>query len=179
MDFEITKDIVTTVAAAVGMGLGIYNYLRARRADRVRMRITPQASSYQGRDLLSGRDFYLHNKDRFDLNHSYAPPDTLSIEVLNLSGFPVTVSEVGLRSRWRKRRLILANPILPDGRPWPRKLESRDHVTVSFDLTQLIDSAHLAAVTHAYATTTCGATCRGTSGALREFVRLIGRATVS
>ena len=128
--------------------------------------------------MLTGRDFYLHNKDRFDFNHSNAPPDTLSIEVLNLSGFPVTVTEVGLRSRWRKRRLILANPILPDGQPWPRKLGPRDHVTVSFDLTQLIESAHLSTVTHAYATTTCGATNRGTSGALREFVRLIGRTTV-
>ncbi|THF61974.1 hypothetical protein [Pseudothauera rhizosphaerae] len=163
------KDIITAIAALVGMVLGIYNYLHARAADRVRLRVVPKSSSYQGKDF-TGREFYLHNKDRFDIHHPTYPPDTLSVEVVNLSKFPVTVDEIGLRSRWRKTRLVLVNPVLADRGPWPRKLEPRESVTASFDLTSLIDSDHLPSVTHAYATTICGSTCLGESGALKELV---------
>jgi hypothetical protein len=170
------KDAITSIAAVVGMILGVYNYFHARGGDRVRLRVIPKASSYQGADH-AGRRFYLHNRDRYDVNHLTARPDTLSIEVINLSKFPVTVDEVGLRPRWSKRRFVLVNPVLPDEKPWPRKLEPRESVTVPFDFMQLVACPQLPSATHAYATTICGTTCYGGSGALREFVRVIKHLT--
>lgn len=161
---------ITSLAALVGMVLGVYNFLHAREAERVSLRVTPKSSSFQGSDH-SGRNFYLHNRDRFDVDHPTSPPDTLSVEVVNLSKFAVIVDEVGLRSWWRRNRIALPNPIVLDGGGWPRRLEPREGVTVSFDLTNLLGSALLPSVSDAYASTTCGVKCYGKSGALRELVK--------
>jgi hypothetical protein len=70
--------------------------------------------------------------------------------------------------------MALAVPILPDNGSWPRKLESRDAVTIHFDTTQLLSIDNIGSVKTAYATTQCGATRYGTSGALKEFIRIAG-----
>jgi hypothetical protein len=74
------KDIVTTIAALVGMALSICNFVRARAADRVDLRVVPKAS-FRGHGP-DGKEFYIHNRDAFDLNHPSAPPDMLSLEVI-------------------------------------------------------------------------------------------------
>jgi hypothetical protein len=173
--FMDLKDIITSVAAVVGMVLGIYNFVRARSADRVRLRVIPKAASFRGRDQ-SGRDFYLHNRDRFDVDHPTRPPGTLALEVINLSKFAVTVDEVGLMPFFKRERFALVVPILPDGKPWPRKLEPRESVTVHFDVKRLRDFNNIQSARRAYASTACGTTCCGSSGALREFVRSIRNA---
>lgn len=169
------KDIITSVAAIVGMVLGIYNFLRARSSDRVQLQVTPKASSFQGQDH-SGREFYFHSRDRFDLNHPTAPPETISLEVVNLSKFAVTVDQVGLKPFLKRKRIALVNPVIRDGKPWPRKLEPRESVTVFFDVTNLLVAENIQSVKRAYASTACGVTCYGTSGALREFVKNVRNA---
>lgn len=153
------------------MGLGIYNLLRARAAESVKLRVIPKASSFRGNDS-GGRELYIHNRDAYDLNHPTAPPDTLSLEIINLSKFAVIVDEVGLKRAWSRRRMALVTPIIRDGNPWPRKLEPRESVVVQFDATQLLGFERIGSVTRAYASTVCGATCYGTSGALRDFIRI-------
>jgi len=165
------KDIITITAAVVGMLLGIYNFFHARSADKVKLQVIPKASSYRGKDH-SGREYYLHNSDRYDLNHPENSPDTLSLEIINMSRFAVTVDEVGLKSSWSKKRMALAVPIIKDGKPWPRKLEPRESVIVYFDATQLLNLDKISSVRRAYATTTCGTTCYGSIGALREFMQI-------
>ena len=169
------KDAIISIAAAVGMLLGIYNFFHARAADRVRLKVIAKASSFRGRDD-TGKLFYLHNRDRFDPDHPAGCPDSLSLEVINLSKFSVTVDEVGLRARWDRNRLVLVNPIVPDEKPWPRKLDPRESVTIHFNLTNLIESPRFPTVVRAYATTACGTTCFGTSGALRDLVRHVKNA---
>lgn len=131
----------------------------------------PKASSFRGNDY-GGRELYLHNRDAYDLNHPTAPPDTLSLEIINLSKFAVTVDEVGLKRSWPRRRAALATPIIRDGHPWPRKLEPRESVIVHFDATQLLGLDRIGSVKRAYASTVCGTTCYGSSGALRDFIRI-------
>ena len=41
------KDVITSIAAIVGMVLGIYNYIHARAGERVRLRVVPKSSSFQ------------------------------------------------------------------------------------------------------------------------------------
>lgn len=141
-----TKDIVTTLAAVVGMVLGIYNFVRARAADRVDLRVVPKASSYRGNGP-GGKEFYFHNRDAYDLNHATSPPDTLSLEIINLSKFPITVDEVGLMPSWSRRRMALVTPIIMDGGTWPRKLEPRESVMVGFDATKLLGLKDIGRVT--------------------------------
>jgi hypothetical protein len=164
------KDIITSTAALVGMGLGIYNFFNARSADRVRLLVIPKASSYRGNDY-AGRELYLQNRDAYDMNHP-SPPETLSLEVVNLSKFAVVVKEVGLKPSWSRSRITLVTPIIKDGKPWPRKLEPRESLVVSFVAQKLLESKDIGLVREAYALTTCGATCCGRSGALRDFIRI-------
>lgn len=168
------QDIITSVVAIVGMVLGIYNFVWARFADRVRLRVIPKASRLQGTDQ-NGREVYLSSRTRFDLAHPTASPE-LSLNVINLSKFAVTVGEVGLMPFLKRERFALLTPILRDGKPWPRKLEPRESVTVYFDTTRLLGADNIQSVTRAYARTACGTTCCGSSGALREFVRCIRNA---
>lgn len=170
------KDIVTSLAAGVGMALGIYNFVRARAADRVNLRVVPKSSSYRGVGP-GGRELYLHNRNAYDLNHPTAPPDTLSLEIINMSKFPITVDEVGLMPSWSRQRMALVTPILMDGGIWPRKLDPRESVTVRFDVTTLLAVKGIGRVKRAYASTVCGATCYGKSGALRQFIRIAGGTT--
>ncbi|CAK0757390.1 conserved hypothetical protein [Gammaproteobacteria bacterium] len=158
------KDITASIAALVGMVVGIYNFVHARAAERVHLRVIPKSSSFLGKGN-NGRNAYLHNEDFFDTNHP-ARSKTLSIEINNLSKFAVTVKEVGLRSRFSKKRMSLINPVLYDEKPWPRKLDPREIVIVPFDFATLIDHPRLLHVTHAYATTNCGTTYFGSSCAL-------------
>jgi len=166
-----TKDIITILTALVGMVLGIYNFVRARSADHVKIQVIPKASSFRGTDQ-NGLEFYLHDRDRYDLNHPIAPPDTLSLEIINMSKFAVTVDEVGLMPSWSRRRIALVTPIVMDQKPWPRKLEPRESVVVRFDVTRLLSIERIESVKRAYATTVCGSTCYGSSGALHEFIRI-------
>lgn len=165
------KDIITSVAAVVGMLLGIYNFMRARVADHVKLKVIPKASSFRGNDY-SGRELYINNRDAYDLYHPTAPPETLSLEVINLSKFAVTLDEVGLKRSWSRRRIALITPIIRDGGSWPRKLEPRESVIVNFDATQLLGLDRIGSVKQAYASTVCGTTCYGSSGALRDFIRI-------
>ena len=88
----------------------------------------------------------------------------------NLSSFPVTINDVGFTG-WRGKRgkrlvLIGARPI--DGKPWPRRLESRDEVSVYSDFDDLPrDGKRLA---WAYAHTACGEYAYGNSGGIRRAV---------
>jgi hypothetical protein len=165
------KDIVTMFTALVGMVLGIYNFVRARAADKVDLRVVPKASSFRGNGP-GGQELYIHNRDAYDLNHPTAPPDTLSLEVINLSKFAVTVDEVGLMRAWSRRRMALVTPIIMDGGAWPRRLEPRESVMIRFDATNLLGLKNIGRVTRAYASTVCGTTCYGKSGALRQFIRI-------
>ena len=164
------KDIIVAASALVGMALGIYNLIRAHYADRVRLRVIPKSASLRGHDD-QGRDFYVCNRDHYDLNHS-TRPDSLAIEIINISKFDVTVDDVGLETAWSRKRIVLATPILMNGESWPRKLGPRENVTVRFDTIKLLGSERIEGVRRAYASTVCGTTCHGRSGALRQFVRI-------
>jgi hypothetical protein len=93
-----------------------------------------------------------------------------SIEVINLSAFAVTINDVGFihgasRSKIPARSAVL-HPTLIDGGPWPRRLESREAVSVFFDPVDLARPSD--GFGKAYARTSCGEIARGDSPALRQ-----------
>jgi hypothetical protein len=96
------------------------------------------------------------------------------IEVVNLSGFAVTVIDVGFTMTWRRLigpRLSIFTPIVIDGQPWPRRLQSRESVTVYFDPIKVIE--HGGRIRLAYARTACGAAGFGMSPATRQLRTMV------
>ncbi|GLI53344.1 hypothetical protein [Thermodesulfovibrio yellowstonii] len=86
------------------------------------------------------------------------------IEVTNLSSFPVTVSEVGFLYSDTKARDVIINPIIIDGREWPRRLEPRSSVTCYIKLDKSIIRNKIKC---AYAKTQCGVIKTGKSPSLK------------
>ncbi|WP_125900957.1 hypothetical protein [Methylobacterium indicum] len=141
------KDFITLGAALLGAGLGIMNTWNTINARRVRLRVRPAdaISVPQGNRMFS-------------------------IEVVNLSTFPVTITEVGLtdgpKNIDKGARFVIGNPILIDGKPWPRRLEVRESVSAYFDPRQLAGQG--ISIGRAFARTSCGEVAYGTSPALEQ-----------
>jgi hypothetical protein len=163
------KDLATGIAAFVGMVLGIFNFMRARADDKVRLRVVPKATELRGVDP-DGRLLYHSSVNGFPVSDQRE--STLAVEIRNLSKFAVTVDEVGLKSPWTRERIVLATPIIPDKGAWPRRLEPREVVTVHFNTLELMKLRKLSGLRRAYAATACGTTCFGSSKALRAFARI-------
>lgn len=141
---------------AIGTVLGLVNTYVQLNTHRLRFRVTPMSAQIGDGGMLTHRDKLL------------ASP-TMAIQVVNVSAFPVTISTVGLKLR-DGRRLVWLNPIIPDGKAWPRRLEARESVTVCQPIQQLPTNA-----TKAYAMTDCGEERLGTSPAFKEILRLTPR----
>lgn len=137
---------VTTGVALLGAALGVMNTWNTISQRRVRLRVRPA--------------------------HAIAFPQghhQFSIEVLNLSNFAVTVEEVGFTLRKREPfgdHLVITSPQIFDGKPWPRRLESREAVSVYFAVEPMLKRA--GNLDKAYVRTACGEHIRGDSPALRQ-----------
>lgn len=146
---------VTFAIAVLGAVLGVINTWNQLSKNHVRLRVRPKQAQIVNQYGMS------------------AP--RLCIEVTNLSSFAVTVDDVGLVNESIKNpRVAVLHPILLDNKPWPRRLESRESVTVHLD-DDVFCGGELARMTHAYASTQCGETRYGTSPALKSFVAVAAR----
>ena len=146
----LTTAIIGAACGVLGAALGIINMWHRLSKDAVRLKVLPAHA--------------------LPVGHGGAGEWTLSIEVINLSAFPVTIGEVGLRLWGTKDRLTALRPIVSDGGPWPRRLESREAVTLIYD-SEIRVHERLHEVRSAYAKTQCGTTRYGHSGALKQLVR--------
>ncbi len=136
------KDFLTMGAAVIGAVLGIMNTWNAMNQKKVRLRIVPAYSIMTATGAVG-----------------------FSIEVTNLSAFPVTITEVGVTMPGMKRLYIL-EPFFADKGDWPRRLEARSVVTAYFPVTDLLGAGQRFG--RAYAQTACGERRYGTSKALSE-----------
>jgi hypothetical protein len=136
---------ITFGVALLGAVLGVVNTWHAIDRSRVKLKVRPAHAIAVG-------------GIRTDLS--------FCIEVTNLSAFAVTVGEVGFLYRGTDRRSCIAQPVVIDGGSWPRRLEARSSVTLySQRPPASIDGGRMKC---AYATTHCGYTARGTSGAMKQ-----------
>lgn len=93
------------------------------------------------------------------------------VEVVNLSAFPVTVSEVGIFYRGTDKRSVIPNPVTSDGGPFPRRLEPRSAVTLYSERPRsVVDGNKMKCV---FAKTDCGTVRKGTSPAFRQMANEI------
>ena len=137
------RDFVTFGVAVLGAGLGILNTWNAISQRAVRLRVKPAYAITH-----PGKNFWF------------------SIEVVNLSTFPVTINEIGFLSSGG-RRIIIGNPVTSNGRVLPWILEPRTAVSGYFDPATLPRSKN-EPIGDAYALTACGERRRGSSPALKQ-----------
>lgn len=133
------KDIFTIAAASIGAVLGIMNTWNSMSARKLRLKVTPQ---------------FVFQLDGM--------PAGASIEVINLSNFPVTVAEVGF-DVGRSQHI----PIMQTQTKLPHRLESREVLSVYFDPSSLISAASTG-IDSAYVRTACGCRFKGNSSAGRQ-----------
>jgi hypothetical protein len=152
------KDFLTIGCAALGAVLGVINYVAALNQRRVKLRVIPKMAV----GLPTG--FFSH---RTELLPNSAP----AIEVINLSAFPVTISEAGFTLRRQTDRVICQGNSPVENKPWlPRRVESRESVTVYF---LFAASEFPKNLYRAYAETDCQERRFGNSPALKKFRALL------
>lgn len=136
---------VTLAIAVLGAVLGILNTWNSINDRRVRIRVVPKWSLAPG---FSG----------------------MAIEVVNLSSFPVTISEIGFtigRSRGSlPRRIALAAQSFVDGTELPIRLERHASFSGTFHVRGLEEHD----IRKAYALTTSGVISYGKSPALQQWI---------
>lgn len=93
----------------------------------------------------------------------------LCFDVLNLSTFPMTITEVGVRYRWSNMRGPVVLPIITDGKEFPRKLEPRTSFSAYAQPGALKNQERR--IRCAYVKTDCGLLFEASSPAFREMVR--------
>lgn len=134
---------ITLAIAVLGAVLGVINTWQSLDKSRVKLRVRPKHAIPVG---------------------ATDPRLTFCIEVTNLSAFAVTVDETGVFYRGTDKREAYTQPVLLDGKGWPRRLEARSSVTV-YGQPPAADGHPLKC---AYARTECGVTRTGTSPAFKQ-----------
>lgn len=140
-------EAITLSVAVLGAALGVINTWQSLSQNRLRLRVTPKHALPFGNT-----------------------PEHINfcIEVINRSYFPVTITEVGVLYSGTTNRGAYISPIIPDGRPWPRRLEPRESVTVYGQKPDKLDGHSIRC---AYAQTDCGERITGNSAALKQISR--------
>ena len=167
LDYTIIKDSILATAAFVGMGLGIYNFFHQKKKEKVRLQVIPKAVVQRSTNSL-GQMGLMTSSNEF--NPEYID-NHFAVEVVNMSAFPVIVDNVGFVVKGEKNRMVLVQPLVTDNKPWPRRLESRESVTVYGLLGELLRSPSFQRVTSAFVETSCGTLCQGSSRALTDLVK--------
>jgi hypothetical protein len=140
--------IVGAVCGVAGTILGVINIWHQLTRNKVRLKVTPQHTILM-------------------LNRSM--PLNFSIEVVNLSEFPVVIEDIGFQLADGRKATISPVPGLEPNGSLPMRLESRAAYSKIFSLDQNL--VPWSKVRCAYARTQCGTLVTGTSPALQQLVR--------
>jgi hypothetical protein len=142
------KDTITIGAASVGAVLGIMNTWNSMNQRRVRLRVIPAFVMTSDHDPLG-----------------------FSVEVVNLSMFPITVAEIGFEVG-HGQRAPLQSPQFLDNKSLPRRIESREAISALFGPRDFQISSNVR-LGYAYVRTACGRTIYGNSPAGRQFSKML------
>ena len=160
-----TKELIVAIPAFVGMALGIYNFVRDILKSRVNLQVIPQSVTAFGKDQEN--TVYKYSPYSFDPKEM---SEYVAIEVVNKGAVPVTIDSVGFLAKGEQKPLVIYKPRPVDGGIWPRRLESREAVTVLGNLPAVLKSEKSKNITAAYAKTHCGAIRKGSSKALTAII---------
>ncbi len=139
---QISQGTISFSLAVLGSVLGILNTWRAMNKDKVKLKVLPKRAYPVG---------------------IASPMINFSIEVINLSSFPVTVNETGFLLKNTTNRAVIIDPITTDRTKPPFRLEPRASITTYV----MLDDNIIHSLKVAYAKTACGYEIKGKSPALK------------
>jgi hypothetical protein len=143
-------EAITFAIAVLGASLGVINTWVGLSKERVKLSVTPKHAIPVG-----------------------GAPEHLQfcVEVVNLSAFPVTISEVGVFYGGTSKRSVIPNPVTSDGGSFPRRLEPRSAVTLYSERPRsIVDGNKMKCV---FAKTDCGVVQKGNSPAFKQMANEI------
>ena len=174
MDGMKPIEIVTLVTAIVGAVcgisgtiLGIVNTWSQISRNRMRLRVVPKV------DFITSDGNFTASKATNQMRQLVGS-GTLSrwcIEVVNLSAFAVTISEVGF-AKSNGLRHVLVPADVSNGGSFPSRLEPREAVTLYAE-SGVKPDPEVMRRPYAYAKTDCGVLCSGTSPIYKDYFAAI------
>ncbi|MCH7499997.1 MAG: hypothetical protein IH886_08310 [Nitrospinae bacterium] len=140
------------IIAVIGAVLGIVNTLRDFNRDRVKVRVSPaQAFFTYGPNI--------EDKPR------------LSVEITNMSTFPVTINSSGLFFTNSKKHAQFIDAVTADNvRPFPKRLGPRESYSIYLDPSPHLTMEKFQHTKCIYVKTACGETFIGKSPALSQLI---------
>jgi hypothetical protein len=159
--------IVGAICGICGAVLGVINTWSQFSRNRVRLRVIPKVAFIVDGGKMVGA------KATNQLKHFMASrtPFQWCIEVINLSTFAVTISEVGF-ARSNGLRHILIPAEVSDGKSWPTRLESRESVMLYAQIGEAPD-LQITQRPCAYAETDCERIVFGSSPIFRAYANAL------
>lgn len=164
--WSATKDVVVGVSALIGMGLGIFNFWKARQDEKIKLEVIPKAVILSRIDQR-GREIQFTSPHRIDGGKLL---DLVAIEIINRSKFPVVIATVGFGRGTSESYLLVPEPIMKDGEALPWRLEPRASLEVRALLSPVLHAHHRRDREYAFAVTACNHTASGTSEAMKILV---------
>jgi len=154
--------IAGLIFGAIGLGLSIFNTIKAHQKDTVNLKVIPKLYSDHTTARLSTTRIPTGTNEQWE---------GFCIEVINLGFFPVTIEEIGLTRTDIKNRIIFPQPEMSGGEKLPKRLESRTSISFYIPSEKNILQDGLPYVKHFYATTACGVTVRGNSEVTKWLIK--------
>lgn len=153
------QEITTLCVAILGVILGVYNTVRLQHQDRVRLKVIPKLSKPSGPKQV---------RNRTSVEDEICPDETLCINVVNKSKFPIVISEIGFTNK-SGHRFLIRSPLIHNNGQLPYQIDSR-HAIIFYTRQDEIGIDVGSKIDKAYAVTECGKTQKGTSKALKQYV---------
>ena len=148
-NITLTTAIVGAVCGILGAVLGIINTWHQMRKNKIRLKIIPSHAIPVGAIASANINF--------------------GIEVVNLSDFAVTITDVGFVLKNKSKATLLPVISIDQPKELPIRLEPRTSYKKYFSKS-VVDTGEVR-IKSAYANTECGETITGTSGALKQLVK--------
>lgn len=163
-------DGINLVIALTGVVLATVALWHQFHQTRVRLRVIPRFTA-----ILPNGAFYSSPKSDLERIAAKSREVGWTIEVVNLSAFPVTIAEIGFGKVGHLRRSVIIKPIVISGKEFPTRLESREAVRF-FLWADSTPGRATVGFPYAFATTDCDVTTYGTSPALRRWLGKLAEA---
>jgi hypothetical protein len=149
MNFTLITAIVGVACGITGLVLGIINTWHQLRRDKIRLKVVPQFC--------------------FILQGTYKSDYNFSIDVINLSEFPLVIEDLGFQMRDGKKCTYGVVSGIERGGNLPVRLEPRTSYSKILKINENDLDFHN--IKCAYARTQCGAVIFGSSPALKQVIK--------
>jgi hypothetical protein len=166
----LLKDIIVSLAAFVGMCLGIYNFWKERDKEKVKLRVIPISVQKKVVDPLGNIIGFITSENEFKDNSSQ---DLFAIGIVNISRFTVIINEIGFLVSGTKQRMSIPIPLLVNQEKLPKKLEPRETVTFYVNLQTILSSPNVKNIYCAFAKTSCDHIETGKTKALKQLIQYV------